>query len=136
LHKSILVFKYLTMPADIRVKLNGAERVIATLNDLSREVVTSDMLRRPATALRLERLRKGLTLAAVVTQAGLTLAQASFVKRDPAIGTADEIDALHAAIAALALSESGEALDRILLRSEISPRDRLALVTLGNNILD
>lgn len=63
----------------------------------------------PATALRLERLRYGLTLAAVATRAGLTLTRASFVERDPAIGTADEIDALQAAIAALASPDTGRA---------------------------
>ena len=63
----------------------------------------------PASDLRVLRLRHGVRLSDVAAEAGLTLTRASYIERDPSIGTEPEILALRAAILSLTREAEGVA---------------------------
>lgn len=56
----------------------------------------------PSTPTREHRLRHGIPLAVVALRAGISAARVSCVERDPSIARPGELDALKAAVDALA----------------------------------
>jgi hypothetical protein len=60
----------------------------------------------PASEIRINRQRRGLTLAEVAAAADMTLTRASIVERNPALGTPAEIAALQSAVRKLSGGEA------------------------------
>ncbi len=66
------------------------------------------------TELRAARLRRGLTLAAVAAQAGVSLTRASLIERDPSLARPGELDALRNTINAIATEHTTAAFEKLI----------------------